>query len=166
MKSSNGFKTVWTLLKSSGQFWNCLDTIETVQTELKPSGQYWNKIVPFYIIRAKIFRTRKIFPVSNADALTGFLGLCSPALLTQRASHTLEKCPKNVSFQALKRWNNWYWSHLQGFHDKCWEFGNLVYWALLSHSSSSGQYSKVLHHHSAQWSNGGGEMEEKRGEAW
>ena len=52
----------------------------------------------------------------------------------------------------------------RNFHEKCWEFGNLVYDALLSHSSSSGQYSKVLHHHSAQWSNGGGEMEEKRGE--
>ena len=31
-------------------------------------------------MRANIFRTRKIFPVSNADALTGFLALWMTAM--------------------------------------------------------------------------------------
>ena len=34
--------------------------------------------MPFYIIRAKIFRTRKNFPGSNASLLPGFLGLWIP----------------------------------------------------------------------------------------
>ena len=55
------------------------------------SGVFWakNTILPLldktrpfrltlYIIRANIFRTRNFFPVSNADALTGFLSLCCP----------------------------------------------------------------------------------------
>ena len=38
----------------------------------------WPLRLTLYTIRANIFRTRKIFPVSNADALTGFLALwCS-----------------------------------------------------------------------------------------
>ena len=38
----------------------------------------WPLRLPLHTIRANIFRTRKIFPVSNADALTGFLALCPP----------------------------------------------------------------------------------------
>ena len=36
----------------------------------------WPLRLPLHTIRANIFRTRKNFPVSNADALTGFLALC------------------------------------------------------------------------------------------
>ena len=35
----------------------------------------WPLRLPLHTIRANIFRTCKIFPVSNADALTGFLSL-------------------------------------------------------------------------------------------
>ena len=50
-----------------------------------------DKIEPLRLtIRANIFRTRKIFPVSNADALTGFLALCPPPIYkveTKAAQH-------------------------------------------------------------------------------
>ena len=48
----------------SGCDLHCLDKIGPLRLTL-------------YTIRANIFRTRKFFPVSNADALTGFLALCS-----------------------------------------------------------------------------------------
>ena len=44
----------------SGCYLHCLDKIEPLRLTL-------------YTIRANIFRTRKNFPVSNADTLTGFL---------------------------------------------------------------------------------------------
>ena len=88
----DSFGAVRTVLKLYGQFWNRPDSFEIVRTVLKSSGQFWNRPdslkncqdsfklsgqnCSFYNIRAKIFRTRKNFPGSNATALPGFLGLC------------------------------------------------------------------------------------------
>ena len=47
--------------------------------------------LPLHIKRAKTFRTRKNFPVSNADALTGFLALCETGALSPRP-----ECPKGA----------------------------------------------------------------------
>ena len=96
----DSIETVRTVLKPSGQYWNRPDSIQTVLTVFKLSKQYSNcseanslkpfilsghglhcedKCGPFrlplHVNRAKTFRTRKNFPVSNADALRGFLAL-------------------------------------------------------------------------------------------
>ena len=89
-------------MKLSGQYINCPHSIQTVQTVFKLSRNNQHRleenslktsILPRYglhcadkcgpfslllhINRAKTFRTRKNFPVNNADALTGFLALCT-----------------------------------------------------------------------------------------
>ena len=96
----DSIETVRTVLGPSGQYWNRPDSIQTVLTVSKLSKQYLNcseanslkpsilpghglhcaeKCGPFrlplHCNRAKTFRTRKNFPVSDADALTGFLAL-------------------------------------------------------------------------------------------
>ena len=45
------------------------------ECDLHCLDKIWPLRLPLHTIRANIFRTRKIFPVSNADALTGFLAL-------------------------------------------------------------------------------------------
>ena len=45
------------------------------ECDLHCLDKIWPLRLPLHTIRANIFRTRKIFPVSNADALTGLLSL-------------------------------------------------------------------------------------------
>ena len=47
------------------------------ECDLHCLDKIWPLRLPLHTIRANIFRTRKDFPVSNADALTGFLALCT-----------------------------------------------------------------------------------------
>ena len=80
----------------SGCDLHCLDKIEPLRLTL-------------YTIRANIFRTRKNFPVSNADALTGFLALWAGRGGAGRAS-LLE----TLACLKSKMWS------LDGSNGACW----------------------------------------------
>ena len=118
----DSIETIRTVLKQSGQYWNRPDSIETVRTvsilsrnnhncpetnsilpgcSLHCADRCGPLRLPIYINRAKTFRTRKNFPVSNADALTGFLAL-DLSIDWERQWHP------DTDNETLRQWGSWW----------------------------------------------------------
>ena len=76
---------------------NSLKPSRLSKCDLHCLDKIWPLRLPLHTIRANIFRTRKIFPVSNTDALPGFLALCETDYET--FSSYQEKLPANQRAQ-------------------------------------------------------------------